>query len=145
VVSGFLLSLLTARPLSRPGASFLVFGLPLILYAFTFLCNDISGCPAPSMLSPSTLKLSQLKREIGWPEQGITGFFDLSVFGWVAGYYLFSLVLYRILPAQEVVGSELASGGRLKYRFNGSFAPLLVPRTAQLLTVLQRSTRPWLP
>jgi protein-S-isoprenylcysteine O-methyltransferase Ste14 len=33
-------------------------------------------------------------------------------------YYLLSLILYRVLPATEVEGTVLSSGGRLKYRFN---------------------------
>ena len=35
-------------------------------------------------------------------------------------YYLLSLVLYRVLPAQEVYGTKLRESGKpLKYRFNG--------------------------
>lgn len=34
-------------------------------------------------------------------------------------WYAFSLFLYAALPAQEVEGTELRTGGRLKYRFNG--------------------------
>jgi Delta14-sterol reductase len=39
--------------------------------------------------------------------------------GWTLAYYLLNLVLFRVLPAQDVEGTELASGGRLKYKFNG--------------------------
>ena len=35
------------------------------------------------------------------------------------GYYLFSLVLYASLPGTEVEGTELATGGKLQYKFNG--------------------------
>jgi Delta14-sterol reductase len=38
--------------------------------------------------------------------------------GYVLGYHLFSLILYRVLPGEEAVGTELTSGGRLKYKFN---------------------------
>jgi len=38
----------------------------------------------------------------------------------VIGYNVLSLILYRVLPAVEVEGTELRSGGKLKYRFNSS-------------------------
>jgi hypothetical protein len=110
----FLSSLLTS---SRPGAFAISFFLPILCYAFTFLCNDISGCPAPSLLHPSTLDFEQLKKEVGWP-----GFLGLVTWNAVLGnaaYYLLSLALYAFLPAEEPEGTELRTGGRLKYRFNG--------------------------
>ena len=99
-------------------------------YAFAFLCNDVTGCPAPSLLSPSKLftpstfsgqsgsqhALETLKKEVGWP--GVTGLLNTeSVLGTLAWYGL-SLLLYVVLPASEVEGVELRTGGRLKYRFN---------------------------
>lgn len=101
----------------RPGAFVISFGLPLLCYAFAFLCNDISGCPAPSLLHPSTLDLEQLKREVGWP--GVSGLFTTKAFLGTLGYYLLSLTLYSFLPATEVDGTVLQNGARLKYRFNG--------------------------
>jgi Delta14-sterol reductase len=85
----------------------------------TFVCNDISGCPAPSVLHPSTLTLGKLKREVGWPENGIWGLASYKATGWLLGYYLLSLVLQGMLPGEEVEGITLRSGGRLKYKFNG--------------------------
>ncbi len=95
------------------------FGLPILLYVFTFACNDVTGCPAPSLLSPNTLKLENLKREVGWPEEGVYGLASWEVTGWTLAYYLFSAVLYRLLPATETEGTPLPDGTRLKYRFNG--------------------------
>ncbi|KAJ9151982.1 Delta(14)-sterol reductase [Pleurostoma richardsiae] len=102
-------------PLGAAGVSF---GLPILLYVFTFACNDVSGCPAPSLLSPKTLNLDTLKQEVGWPEGGISGLFSWRVTGWSLAYYLFSAVLYRVLPGAEVEGTQLSGGGRLKYKFN---------------------------
>ncbi|KAK3331730.1 delta(14)-sterol reductase like protein [Cercophora scortea] len=102
-------------PLGAAGVSF---GLPILLYIFNFACNDISGCPAPSLLHPKSLDLETLKREVGWPANGFCGLLSLEVTGWVFAYFLFSAILYRVLPATEVVGTQLAGGGRLKYRFN---------------------------
>ena len=113
------------------GAAILSLGLPIVCYAFAFLCNDVSGCPAPSLLSPSKLftapmlsaksgwqhGLDTLKQEAGWP--GLTGLINVeSVLG-TFGWYGLSLTLWALLPAYEVEGTELRSGGRLKYRMNG--------------------------
>lgn len=88
------------------------------MYLSTFLCNDISGCPVPSALSPSTLTIDALKKDVGWPAEGISGLASWDVSAKVLGYYLFSLILHRVLPGEEVEGVELTSGGKLKYKFN---------------------------
>lgn len=93
------------------------------MYAFAFVCNDISGCPAPSLLSPRTLDLNQLKREVGWPAEGVRGLFNWQSLFAYTGYLLVNAILYRILPAAQVKGTVLPSGGRLDYRLN-SKSPL---------------------
>ncbi|SMR52141.1 unnamed protein product [Zymoseptoria tritici ST99CH_3D1] len=112
------------------GASLISFGLPIGCYAFAFLCNDVSGCPAPSLLSPSKLftapalsnksgfqhALDTLATEVGWP--GWTGLLNTEAVVGTLAWYAISLLLYAILPAQEVEGVELSTGGKLKYRFN---------------------------
>ncbi|WQF90255.1 Putative sterol reductase [Colletotrichum destructivum] len=101
------------------GAFRIMVGLPMLLYTFYFVCNDKTGCPAPSTLSPRTLTLAKFKVDIPWPDNGIWGFCNWHVFGYTLAYYLLSLVLHRILPAKEVYGRKLAQSGRpLKYRFN---------------------------
>lgn len=103
-----------------PGATAIVFGLPVLMNFFYFTCNDVTGCPAPALLEPRTLTWEKLKTQIPWPQDGIWGFSSWEVTGWVLAYYALSLVLYRILPAQEVYGTKLRESGRpLKYRFNG--------------------------
>ncbi|PYI07180.1 c-14 sterol reductase [Aspergillus sclerotiicarbonarius CBS 121057] len=108
------------------GAFGIVFGLPVLVYSFTFLCNDVSGCPAPSLLHPSTLSLDQLKVEAGWPEGGLAEFYDTRVTLWVLSYYLLSLVMQVFLPGQEADGTELACGGRLRYKFNAFLSAVLI-------------------
>ncbi|CAG9952141.1 unnamed protein product [Clonostachys rosea f. rosea IK726] len=85
---------------------------------FAFVCNDISGCPAPSLLSPRTLDLNQLKREVGWPAEGVRGLFNWQSLFAYTGYLLVNAILYRLLPAVQVKGTVLPSGGRLDYRLN---------------------------
>ncbi|KAI7103370.1 hypothetical protein KC352_g37496, partial [Hortaea werneckii] len=112
------------------GALFISFGLPIACYAFAFLCNDVSGCPAPSLLSPTKLftppilsrqagwqhALDVLKVEVGWP--GFAGLLSLEAMLGALGWYGLSLLLYVLLPAKEVEGTELRSGGKLMYRMN---------------------------
>ena len=99
------------------GAFATSFGLPLVCYLATFLCNDISGCPIPSALHPSGLTIAKLKQETGWP--GFQKLASIKVTAWVLGYYLLSLVLQAALPGVETEGVELQTGGRLRYKFNG--------------------------
>ncbi|RMY05213.1 hypothetical protein D0868_06530 [Hortaea werneckii] len=119
------------------GALFISLGLPIACYAFAFLCNDVSGCPAPSLLSPTKLftppilsrqagwqhALDVLKVEVGWP--GFAGLLSLEATLGALAWYGLSLLLYVLLPANEVEGTELRSGGKLIYRMN-SFSSALV-------------------
>src|SRR3954470_1756118 len=95
-----------------PGATATVFGLPVLLWTLFFVCNDKTGCPAPSTLSPSALTLEKLKAETPWPDDGIWGLCSWEVMGWTLAYYLLSLILYRFLPAQELLGTKLVQSGR---------------------------------
>ncbi|KAF2128830.1 ERG4/ERG24 ergosterol biosynthesis protein [Dothidotthia symphoricarpi CBS 119687] len=110
--------------LGPPGAFVISFGLPLLVYVFTFLCNDISGCPAPSLLHPSSLTLDQLKTEVGWT--GFSGLLNTQAVLGTLGYYLLSLTLHAFLPADETEGTELRTGGKLKYRFNSFSSAVLI-------------------
>jgi delta14-sterol reductase len=100
-----------------PGAFIISFFLPLVCYALTLFCNDISGCPTPSLLHPSTFDLNQFKKEIGWT--GFSGLINTKAALGTFGYYFLSLALHAFLPAENVDGTELKTGGKLKYRFNG--------------------------
>lgn len=83
-------------------------------------CNDVSGCPAPALLSLRSLTWPALRAQMPWPEEGLRGFASLSATAAVLGYYLVSLVLHRVLPAAEVRGTKLRESGKtLLYRFNG--------------------------
>lgn len=88
------------------------------------MCNDVTGCPAPSTLHPKSFTLKAFKQEVNWP--GVSGLLNVESAVAVALYYSLSFILYALLPAQEVDGTELASGGRLKYRMNGTLFELHV-------------------
>lgn len=112
-------------------------GLPVACYALTLLCNDVTGCPAPSLLSTTKLfskpsfssksgwqhALETLAKESGWP--GFAGLINLEAVLGTLAWYSLSLALNVLLPAQEVEGTVLRSGGRIKYRFNGTEQPWL--------------------
>ncbi|KAL8366429.1 hypothetical protein RB595_004961 [Gaeumannomyces hyphopodioides] len=109
-----------------PGATAIVFGLPALLWVFFFACNDVTGCPVPSLLSPRTLTWDKLKSEIPWPADGLRGFVSWEATGWLLAYYFLSLVLHVVLPAEEVLGTKLKQSGRpLKYRFNAFSATIV--------------------
>lgn len=100
-----------------PGAFFISFGLPIACYLFLFACNDISGCPPTSLLHFQSSTLDQIKKDVGW--RGVSGLLNTKAFLATLGYYALSFILYAVLPAEEVEGTVLRSGARLKYRFNG--------------------------
>ncbi|KIX01999.1 uncharacterized protein Z518_07938 [Rhinocladiella mackenziei CBS 650.93] len=108
------------------GAAALIIFLPILVYSSIFLCNDVSGCPAPALLDPETLTLEKLKEQTPWPESGLTGLFDLKVTLWVLGYYALSVALQLFLPGEEVDGSTLGTGGRHHYKFNSFNSAMLI-------------------
>ncbi|KAF2503108.1 ERG4/ERG24 ergosterol biosynthesis protein [Lophium mytilinum] len=107
-----------------PGALAVSLGLPLVCYVLAFSCNGVSGCPAPALLHPSTLTLETLKQQVAWP--GVSGLLNTKTVFATLGYYLLNLTLYALLPASEVDGTELVSGGRLKYRFNAFSSSIFI-------------------
>ena len=101
------------------GAFALTFGLPVVVYLVALSCNDVSGCPSPSILHPTTLTLTKLRAETDWPSNGILGLFSLKAMVTTLGYYLVLLLMLRLLPGVECQGAELKTGGRLWYKING--------------------------
>ncbi|KKY13932.1 putative c-14 sterol reductase [Phaeomoniella chlamydospora] len=127
------------------GAFGVTFGLPILVYLSTFLCNDVSGCPVPSLLNPSTITFEKLKRETPWPEEGFAGLFDFKVSAWVLAYFGLLLVLQLILPGVEVEGVKLACGGKHKYKFNTFTTSLLVLSSIGIGTAIQGTQFPLWP
>lgn len=109
-----------------PGAAAIVFFLPILVHATVFLCNDVSGCPAPALLDPKTLTLEKLRQQTPWPENGLVGLFDLNVTFWVLAYYGLSLALQLLLPGTEIDGTTLSTGGRHHYKFNAFNSAVLI-------------------
>ncbi|GAM82264.1 hypothetical protein ANO11243_002430 [Dothideomycetidae sp. 11243] len=110
--------------LGPPGVTLMTVGLPLLCYVFAFFVNDVSGCPPPSLLHPSTFTLKRLKQEVNW--QGFDNLLNTKTALWTLAYYALNVVLWKVLPALEADGTVLLSGGRLKYRFNGFLTATLI-------------------
>lgn len=125
-----------------PGAVVVTFGLPILVYLSLFLCNDVSGCPAPSLLQAKSFSLSKLKAETPWPKEGISGLIDLRVTGWVLAYYGLSLVLQLLLPGVESDGVKLDCGQRHHYKLNAFPSALLTLVACAVGTVLQGTSFP---
>jgi len=114
--------------------------LPILVYSFFFLCNDVSGCPAPALLTPSTLTLNKLKAQTPWPENGIWGLHDTGVTLWVSAYYFLLLFLQLLLPGEEVEGQQLDCGGRHMYKFNSFESALVILSGLAVGTVMYGSS-----
>lgn len=95
----------------------MTFGLPILVFTLIFSCNDVSGCPAPSLLNPKSLTLDKLAQDVAWP--GFAGLVNWQASIAVVAYYALTFVFYGVLPAQIVEGGPLPNSGvKLTYRFN---------------------------
>jgi Delta14-sterol reductase len=124
------------------GAAGVIFGLPILVYLSLFLCNDVSGCPAPSLLHPKSLTLAKLKAETPWPKEGLSGLIEPQVIGWVLAYYALSLVMQLVLPGVECKGIKLDTGGHHNYKFNSFPTALLLLGGCTVGTALQGTSFP---
>ncbi|ERF72639.1 Delta(14)-sterol reductase [Endocarpon pusillum Z07020] len=124
------------------GAAAFIFGLPVLVYLSLFLCNDVSGCPAPSLLHPKSLTLARLKTETPWPKEGWSGLIDAKVTAWVLAYYGLSLAMQLILPGVESKGVKLDSGGQHSYKFNAFPSALLTLAALAVGTLSQGTSFP---
>lgn len=97
-------------------------GLPACAYFMLLACNDISGCPAPSLLHPSTFTLDKFARDINW--RGPSTIFKWEAMLATVGYHLLIVLLHGIMPYTEAYGLELQKGGRIKYRMNSKLVHL---------------------
>ena len=92
----------------------------MLLYAFAFLCNDVSGCPVPALLQPRDFTWEQFKVDTGLLNISLSSFLTWEVMLVTIAYYVFGLFLWNILPARQVHGTKLVHHDRpLSYRFNG--------------------------
>ena len=120
----------------------ITFGLPIVVYLSIFLCNDVSGCPAPSLLNLKTLSWAKLKAEIPLLGGGLTSLLDVKVTGWVLAYYALCLALQLLLPGVESTGVKLDNGARHKYKFNTFNSALIILGGCAIGTAFQGTSFP---
>jgi delta14-sterol reductase len=91
-----------------PGALAISIGLPLLINVLYFACNK-NGCPTSwTSLDPYYEQLARV------------GLFSLDALYAYLAWFFGLMVLDRIVPGEEVWGTVLRDGSRLKYKFNGS-------------------------
>jgi delta14-sterol reductase len=102
-----------------PGATFVSLTVPLTIYGLYFACSETSGgCPRPLRLLFSDFIKSVLDVD-SW-----VNLFDTKATVVYFGWYAFTVAAWYFLPGDWVEGTELRTGGRLKYKINGSCFPV---------------------
>ncbi|KAF4177618.1 hypothetical protein CNMCM8694_003346 [Aspergillus lentulus] len=125
------------------GAAAITFGLPLLLYVFAFACNDVAGCPIPTLLHIRSITWEKVKADTGLVNASIANFFSWEVTLVTIAYYILGLLLWRILPAKQIYGTKLVHHGRpLSYRFNAFSASVVILAICAAGTYLQGADFP---
>lgn len=101
-----------------PGALAISLGLPTLFNVLAYTCNE-HGCPA-SWTSLSTYKAMLTpgnplyRKPISW---------EATV--WYLIWFGSLVILDRIIPGTEILGTRMRDGNRLKYKFNGKRVHLI--------------------
>lgn len=101
-----------------PGALAISAGLPLLFNVFVYTCNE-HGCPPSwtslepykAMLDPSS---PMYKTPISWA----------ALWAYLAWFGAL-VILDRLVPGNEIEGTQLRDGNRLKYKFNGKLVHVI--------------------
>ncbi|QRV92119.1 C-14 sterol reductase ERG24 [Ceratobasidium sp. AG-Ba] len=103
-----------------PGATLVSLGVPFMIYALYFTCNEASGgCPPPLWALPFNFVRSV--RDIDWWASLFDAKATIAYFAW----YAFTVVAWAVLPGDWVEGVELRNGGRISYKIN-AFSTMLL-------------------
>lgn len=76
-----------------------------------------------------------MKRDVNW--EGFGSLLNAETVFWTLVYYIVNIALYKYLPGQDVEGTILRSGGRLKYRFNGFYTAVSILSFSAIGTAIQ--------
>ncbi|KAF8598461.1 ERG4/ERG24 ergosterol biosynthesis protein [Ceratobasidium sp. AG-I] len=103
-----------------PGATFVSLAVPLTIYGLYFTCSEASGgCPPPLWSIPFNF-VRAVEDKDWW-----LSLFDAKASIAYAGWYVYTLAAWLILPGDWVEGTELRTGGRIKYKINALSTLLL--------------------
>ncbi|KAJ1303116.1 hypothetical protein OPQ81_011317 [Rhizoctonia solani] len=102
------------------GATFVSTTVPLTIYGLYFTCSEASGgCPPPLWSIP--VNFVNAVESIDWWKS----LFDKEAAIAYAAWYAFTVAAWWVLPGDWVEGTELRTGGRLKYKIN-AFSTMLL-------------------
>jgi delta14-sterol reductase len=104
--------------LGPPGALCVTLGVPLITYLLYFGCSEHSGGCPPRHLPLEALQrhtLSALSSRQWW-----ANLWDTHAALLYLAWYAFCVISWAVLPGDWVEGVVLRTGGRKKYKINGT-------------------------
>jgi delta14-sterol reductase len=102
--------------LGPPGAFLITLGVPAVTYALHFGCSENSGgCPPPLSTSTGDRIIQSLSDPNFWK-----GLWDTQATLIYFAWYAFCVVAWFVLPGDWVLGVKLRTGGRIKYKINGT-------------------------
>ena len=109
------------------GAAGIMVGLPVVMYVLYFTCGglaDEAGAHEWCLASPfDPAEVQRLRSRIGALPSSVVGELWSWRACWIfATWFAFQVLLERLLPGEDVEGSLLKDGSRLKYRLNGHLA-----------------------
>ncbi|KAH6913207.1 C-14 sterol reductase [Coprinopsis sp. MPI-PUGE-AT-0042] len=108
--------------LGPPGATLVSLGVPFLIYALYFGCNESSGgCPPTPWASIPDRILLALK-DTDWLKKTL---WDQDAAVAYAGWYAFCVLSWAILPGDWVEGTTLRTGEKKSYKIN-AFATFLL-------------------
>ena len=99
------------------GALFIIFLVPITIYALYFLCSEQSGGCPPSLDTFVPIIIDSVS-DVNWWK----GLWDSEAAAIYFAWYAFCVVTWGILPGDWVEGATLRTGGKIKYKINGRFS-----------------------
>ena len=103
--------------LGPPGATLVSLGVPFLIYALYFGCNESSGGCPPTPWSTIPDRILLALKDTDW----LKTLWDQEAAIVYAGWYAFCLVSWAILPGDWIEGTTLRTGEKKLYKINGMF------------------------
>ncbi|CAE6353935.1 unnamed protein product [Rhizoctonia solani] len=102
------------------GTTFVSITVPVVIYALYFTCSEAAGgCPPPLWSIP--FNFVRAVESVDWWKN----LFDKEASIAYAAWYTFTVAAWWLLPGDWVEGTELRTGGRIKYKIN-AFSTMLL-------------------
>lgn len=102
--------------LGPPGAAFIIFAVPITTYSLYYGCSEATGGCPPPLNSIQERVTTSLSNPDFWKS-----LWDTQAFLLYLGWYAFTVLAWAILPGDIVEGTPLRSGGKKKYKINGTW------------------------